>query len=670
MPTATIDAEIMLRTERLLAELKKLPNVTAQEAKAMAAAVNREWKKAEDAAAKASKKAAAEAAKARAEAERGLEAMGKALAQQFGGPIAQLADLSTSTAGALGAVGAAGFAAVAGVGALGAGAKALADEALEAVERLDDMGLAAMIPPEARESLQGYENASSDLRTELDLLTVTLGAGVAGGLADVAHATIGVVEGMKAIGSEVDDITGPLSKAGYALSWVSPARWELWALEKAFGAAKEEGEAVSEMLRDQADAAKDAATEHEKLLDAMPFYGPTTQDLKAGGEILAEANRKAAEAARAHEKAAREDAEALREQARATADRTKSAEEEKLRVARAAYAAHQHALALEENVEAMRDTARSADDLQRQIDDLERSWAGATAPAVMAIEVWQEQLDGFLTSPITEKIGEIASDIADLFTAANDREIESLEDRHQRQLDAFEEERQARRDQVDEWLAGEEERLQAMIDAGKLSEEQAQNERKRLQLELNAKRQAAAEETRVAREQLEERHRHQVQLARKAFKENQSFQIAQAAIESIRAGISLIPAFASLPPPVSFGAPALAAGAALAQFAIASAAIRAQSPPEFPMGRAPSEDHTVSARLRPDEAVLPGWLVAEMGGRRAVQDLIHHGPRSGGVVNLHVDSRLVSSQVLDQMAGDARFAAPGWMAGQRPLYGI
>lgn len=686
MATATVN--IRAELAGLRQDLQSAGDLTEGQAQAMVISLEKRLKAAEKASRAASKAAndtkaaerelarvAKEADKALADQHRGIEALGKAVAEQFGGPISKLADLSTSTAGAVGAVGAAGFAAVAGVGALAAGAKRLADAAVEARDRLTEQGLAAAIPPSAAASLADYETAGQTLRNELDLLTVTIGSGLAGAIGDAANVTADLLAGFRDLANAAEDANtelGGFTVGARNMVRIGQAIGSLGLSELYRSVASEAGAAADEQER-LADSARDAATAYEKMLEEIPFYGPTADDLEKGGAKIAEAERKAAEAARAHEKAAREDAAALREQQRAAESHARAQEEEKLQLARAAHEARLHAEALEANIKAARDLQGPIDDLRTEIGGLERSWAGSSSALEMALDVWTGQLEGFLDSPIVGKIGEIAGDLADLFVAANEREIESLEDRHTRQMDAFEAEREARRRSIDEWLQGEEDRIDALLGYGELSENEAQNERKRLLLELQAKKDAAAEATRDAKEQLEQQHEHELELAKKAFRQNQSLQLAQAAIESIRAGISLIPAFASLPPPVSFGAPAMAAGLAATSFAIAAAGIKSQKPPEFPMGFVPpsatstsgSPDH-LDARIRRDEAVAAPRTTQQIG---PLIDALNRGmPMPSGPIVIQLDGRTIATHLADRH-GRSQPTPGSWSAGRRPLYG-
>ena len=205
------------------------------------------------------------------------------LGQLGGGAVGQLTaafadatDVLDGMGAALGGVGiAAGVGAVAIAG-LAIGSKALADAAVAATDRLNEQGLAALIPEEARQSVQDYQDASADLRTEIDLLTVSLGSGVASAMSEVALATIGAIDAFGDLSDAASSVIDPLSEVGYALSWLSPARWELEALKWGMAQFAERGEEVAQSfdkIKASAEAAKSAISDTDMLL-ALGIVSP------------------------------------------------------------------------------------------------------------------------------------------------------------------------------------------------------------------------------------------------------------------------------------------------------------------------------------------------------------------------------------------------------------
>lgn len=207
------------------------------------------------------------------------------LGQLGGGAVGELTaafadatDVLDGMGAAMGGVGlAAGVGAVAVAG-LAIGAHALADAALAATDRLTEQGLAAMIPAESMASVEAYRQASTDLRTELDLLTVTIGSGVAGALSEAALAAIGAVDALEELGASASAIIDPLSSVGYALSWLSPVRWELAAAELVMGKLADRGQDVADAFAEvkaSAEAAKNAMSDVDMLL-ALGMVSPDT----------------------------------------------------------------------------------------------------------------------------------------------------------------------------------------------------------------------------------------------------------------------------------------------------------------------------------------------------------------------------------------------------------
>jgi hypothetical protein len=115
------------------------------------------------------------------------------VAGMLGGAFGDVADivfdvgerLSGATA-ILGTMGTGAAVAAAGLVAVGVAATQIAAAADAAAKRLVETGHAAQIPAEALASLERYRDGTSSLRTETDVLTVSLGSDLAAAVGDVA----------------------------------------------------------------------------------------------------------------------------------------------------------------------------------------------------------------------------------------------------------------------------------------------------------------------------------------------------------------------------------------------------------------------------------------------------------------------------------------------------
>lgn len=577
MPTTTIDAEIVLRTEKALAELRKLPNVTEAEAKKMASALSREYAKAEKAAEKAAANAKREIANARKEAEKSAEKLGKALAEQFGGPIAKLADLSTGTAGAVGAIGAAGFAAVAGVGALAAGAKRLADSAVEARDRLLALGLDAEIPPEAAASLAAYESASRDLQVQLDLLTVTIGSDVAGALTDVALVAADAVSAflrLSEYGRDVDTVFGQITERAQLFARVGTAIGSL-GISEAFLA-------IAGSAREEADAHREAAEAASNQTEMLVALGMVSEDTQVDLEHEARLRREATEAAKMQAEAARRAAEAER-------------------------------AAAAERAELLRENQAIVDELDAQAEERRAAELAATKAhqnALMAAELarWQ--------SYAAE--AEIATDAA----------IAAIQEQIDESVAAFEAQKAAESAAAENAL----QLIDTVLGARIAALERGNKEDRRQARNLAAIQRGSA-----------------------------LFGIGANTAEAI------LKAFALFGPPPS---PAGIASAAAAGFAGATqaAVVLSQPLPELPMGRPPTQDHTETVRIRPDEAVLDGRTTQRLGGADGIRALLDGAALGPKEVAVYLDGREFARAVMDR-GGRAQPTPGSWAAGRRVLYG-
>jgi hypothetical protein len=191
-------------------EAKRAAAAMEREAKRSAVAQAREAKRVQREQEKAAAAAAAAPARSAAEQEKSWTAVGKKVAELAGGPYARLgqvvfdlipnANKASATLGRVAVAAGAIGAAVVGVTAVATGLVKLANSAVAARDRLIEAGHAAEIPTQAIESLRAYEAATGELRTQWDLLVVTLGGDAAAVLTDVVtilSATLEVTRNLK-----------------------------------------------------------------------------------------------------------------------------------------------------------------------------------------------------------------------------------------------------------------------------------------------------------------------------------------------------------------------------------------------------------------------------------------------------------------------------------------
>lgn len=671
-------------TKRMLVALERRIQANTNAAKAAAKATRDAMRQT----AKDAERAAAEVERAWDRGLDGLKNSAEKVASMVGGPVGDVADIVldlgeklASTEGALGAVGAGAGIALAAIGAVVVGTKELADAASEAEERLIAEGKAAEIPPEARAGVQHYRDEAAALRDELDLLTVTLGGGVAGGLADVAREMRGAIlvgRDFTAFLGEAVEILGG-AEAGPGAGTVAEALtvWKDKTVENinaqldllslgvrpairwfmAYGAAAADAaDAQEEASKGASSAAVDYMLQQAEIDDAIKANQDKLADeiLKKRQETLereAEEDERAGKAEIARQKRVAQELEAIEKDQRrmseaAAASKTELRDEQAKADHKAAEAARELAEAEHQAAEELRTDLQ---DLQAALDELNGSWA-ANATAVEAVGEVVEERFGRIADVVLDTAGKIT----DALQAANERQIEGLQ-----------EQMQARRDAIAEWLEGEEAKVDAMVESGELSGKQAILEKRRLQEQAAQKRQNLQRNTKDERE-----------AAMKAWERNQKLQEQMVVIEGARAAVGVWAGFAALGP-VALGAAEFGVAATVAA---SLAEIESAEAPEFPMGRIPgTPDHTVTTpggrRTREDEGIFDGRTTAALGGPEGVRDLVSRVRQGGGAlppttIHLHVAGRLVGQGVLDELGDAVLQAVPGsWVAGRRPLYG-
>lgn len=617
MATAVIDAEIRLKTANMLDELRKLPGVTEQQARKMTASFSREYAKQT----REAEKAAKASAKAFEQGTNAIKSSAEKLSSIIGGPFGDMADLALDlgeklggTAGAIGAAGAAAGVAVAAVAALGVGVKALADGALEATKRLEETGHAAEIPPEALESVRDYEASTKDLRTQIDLLTVSIGAPLAGALTtavDVSAALIEQWRELSAQAKQVQDFSIGMVRGLVAFGSLGTSEIAL---------------AYTDAIRESADAARDAAEAYAADVDMLAQLGMTTGDAEADAAALANRTREAAQAERDRTAATEDATRAAEEQMRILDEQIKGTDALILEIQNQQYAT-QTLDQLQTDLTSTSEDAIEAFNkmnaaLQEMADNLQPSkWEIAT----MAVAAYAKELNAIANGPQVNAMMDAFGNLAELQRMNHEEDVGRLKARME-----------GRRKEIEAFVESEFDRVDALRESGALTASEAALRKREIQEEAQAKRQALRQRTADERE-----------AALKTFRASQTSARALAIISAAQAALAMIPAFLWMGPFAPIGA-AAAAGTALA---VQLKTINAQKPPEFAMGRLPmSSDHTTLAALQPAEAVLSQRGVAAAGGREGVAALNDGRSTPNSRIVLQFDRRTIAEVMVESGA--------------------
>jgi hypothetical protein len=305
MTVAAIDLEINPKIEAYRAEMMKMPGITQDAANKSSEALRKSLyvKAAKDAAGlgRANAKVVQDVGKSWAD-------LGKKIAELAGGPFSMLgsavfdlvpkAGAASSAMGGLAVAGGAVAATAVGIGAVGVAAFKLADAASEARKRLDEAGESARISDEARESLRDYDESSKRLRASVDELTVSLGGGLAGALADAKNHVADTIEQWQTVGD--------------TMLWVA----SIITADPAAKVAADNRAAVRELADEQRQYGEDHAAQLRSL---GLIEDDALVDAQHKAQIIrdqAEAEREATRATRERVAAARELAEVERKRAR------------------------------------------------------------------------------------------------------------------------------------------------------------------------------------------------------------------------------------------------------------------------------------------------------------------------------------------------------------------
>jgi len=627
MAEEVLKISIQAELREMQKSLATLPGITEREAKLMVAGLNRELRKAEAAA----KRAAAASEKAWSKAGQGLKSALSSVGGQvgaLGGQADNALRAITSIAESLGPVGVGAFAATAAIGGLAYGVAKLASTADDAADRLRAAGLGDLITAEQNRQLALYDHGLKELSKEFDLLKVKAGADAAGGIGDVA---IALDHFHDIVGEFMPRATAFEEKVGGWRTLFGPFSLSLGlALDYLHAVNQEIGLDFIPSANAAGLATQELAEEQEYLAKiALP---PTTKELKAQSDAMEKAKDRAEELVNGLGD--------VRDLEKEQAEAHKKAAAKRAEVANAEI----------DQLAATREAGEAQAALNAEFDEASAALQGLTVDVGDAGQAWGNWMSDLVNDAgLGATIGAL-NQIGDLISANAST-----------QADALAEEIDLRRQAIDEWLTGKQASIDAELENGLISAAEAADARKRAVIDARQKQQLLQQRTKEEREQ-----------ALEAFETAQGLQKAAALVDSIRAGVSLIPAFAYLGP----FAPAAAAGVAAAGLATAWAGIESASAPEFPTGYVPpagSPDHTVTGRFRTDEAVLTGRGVQNAGGPAGVEALNRGTGGASGPVTLiaQFNGREIARGVFSELRSDADFLAlttPGGAA-KRPLYG-
>ena len=658
----TVDITYRARLDQLEAEIKRLPGLSGDAAKKAVKALDKQWRKAERDSARAAKRSS----KAWGSSLKSVGEAGDRIASELGGvfgdvggAISTLVESGATVGASLGPMGAAAVVATAAFAGLTLGAGFLSSKLLEVVTdataTFDAMTALqkARLDPAAAAGAEELSAAVKGLGEAADLAKVSF-AGLAGGpLTSFVDTLTGSVvmsknaaEAWHGFLTRLDHSVPALGGVTRALNeWMNP-------LGAALGVVQEIGR---EWREGAAGLGADVAAERGLM------FADLAADLekgKAGAKgflkFLADFREREADAS-AKAREAREAWVAAQEAGR-------KAQEEVDKAAIRAEESLQAELALFEGLI----TALGGNGV-----------AGGVAEASAAMDAFGADV-GRVVGDAAAQMETLKVAVQDQFIASIDQSLVALQATAGSVADSFatfaglradkmESEAQTARANRKETLQGIREeqtaRADAALEAGDLTEAEHAAELKRIDQQLASRRKAAKA---LEREQLK--------AARQAHSFQQGVQIAQAAMDSARAAISLIPFFSFL----GFGAPLAAAGVAGAALAAQTAVIKAQPKPSFPDGgsvgaRASGHEDHVDITARRDEGIVSPMGMAALGGAAGLAR-VNQGvaPTGGGGVNLlQIDGRiigaLVSQAVRSGTVAATLAAQAGRVPGQLPL---
>lgn len=276
----TLEIEVIPELTAFAQGMQQLPVIGDRESKKMAGAIGKNMRSVE--------KDSTDAAKSigsNFQSNFGkISGSAAAMSGVVGGTFAQVVGVANSAirplgemAAAFGPIGVAVAGLAGGAVAMGgllAATKGVVDAAVEARDRLTEAGLASQIPAESIRSLRDYETTTSELREELDLLTVTVGGALADDLAILVHTTAELVRWTREAGETTSDWGGFLLDVAASL-------------HPAIGATIELGRAAYTVADAQTEAAISSREWADAETDALIALGMLDEELKTTTKTLA-----------------------------------------------------------------------------------------------------------------------------------------------------------------------------------------------------------------------------------------------------------------------------------------------------------------------------------------------------------------------------------------------
>ncbi len=341
------------------------------------------------------------------------------------------------------------------------------------------------------------------------------------------------------------------------------------------------GHVAGEAAEQQRQLLADTEAYNATLIDAAGRSAEVRKQQLATELATEEATRKLAEAQRSEAEASRE---AVAERARLVAinEQELGQLEEARRARAAATNAQIEALGAAREQREVTDAAvASLEEMTAALADLGERREVAAGMMLEAWATWFEEA----------RINEIADSLAGIATEISSAIEETAADQARALMEEGRAEVERAKEAADAWRATQEERVNAELEAGRLSHQEA---RERL-FEIDEQHEARMEAAK-------ERDDNERRLAQEQLRRVKAAQRAAAIAHAATATLALIPSFAYLGP---FATAAAGAEVAIA-LGLALSQINKLKVSEFPGGRAAetSPDHTVLAALEPSESVV------------------------------------------------------------------
>lgn len=664
-----VDLTFKADMSQLREELSK--GVGKKEARALVSELNKAMK-AQERAAKKLSKAMKKAEKDGEKFKKGLEGS-KNAAEALGGKAGEMAGKIEKAGQAFGAfseaLGPAGPL-VLGVGALGVASTAYAaaiaavgtgivtlirstDELLTKNEEFQEFF--APVDSGDLQAIHDFTDATDGVVIAAEQAAIILGGELASQLADTARIALQVSLAFVDFAERIDG--GRLALEALAITFLGPLG----------GQAAIAG--MPKLLEAADSATSDYAQSAEDLTAKIRESKAEQKEAAAASKAQADAERAAAEAMREAEKAAQDRAKAtadlneiIYQSTLALADPLTALEmqyeRQQVVILDAAVAAGNLELGMRALAGA---SAEYEQDLNQTIDGMIK-FKQTAQDVEVAVEDTRTALEKFVDSDFFAQMNAISTEaerstgmVTDLVTQAAQQRMDAIEAVASAEREAIEE-------AADLTKASEIERINRLMEIGSLTEAEGEAQIAAAEAQAQAEMERA---DRIAAFRSEQ--------ATKAFKLNQTAQIANATIEAARAAIALLPSFAYLGP----GAPAAAIGIAGAQLAIAVGAIKGQEPPSFALGGMVADrtsggaDHT-AILASPSEGIVSPRGMSALG--RDGLDAINQGAAPTTNVSVMLDRQIIASAVVDAIAGDGRAAQAvrvqsGARTGQTLVYG-